>query len=61
MLILGGVRLLNCATVYVAVALLARHLPRSRPCASVLVAKVSGIALTLTGAGLLIERIVELL
>jgi threonine/homoserine/homoserine lactone efflux protein len=61
MLILGGVRLLNCATVYVAVALLARRLLRSRPRTSVVVAKVSGIAVTLIGAGLLIERIVELL
>ena len=61
MLILGGIHLLNCATVYFAVALLARRLLRSRPRASVVVTKVSGVAMTLIGVGLLIERIAQLL
>jgi threonine/homoserine/homoserine lactone efflux protein len=61
MLALGGIHLLNCAAVYFTVALLARRVLRSRPRATVIVTKFSGAAMTLIGAGLLIERIIGLL
>jgi threonine/homoserine/homoserine lactone efflux protein len=61
MLALGGIHLLNSAAVYFTVALLARRLLRSRPRATVIVTKFSGAAMTLIGAGLLIERIIGLL
>jgi threonine/homoserine/homoserine lactone efflux protein len=61
MLALGGIHLLNCAVVYFTVALLARRILRSRPRATVIVTKISGAAMTLIGAGLLIERIIGLL
>jgi threonine/homoserine/homoserine lactone efflux protein len=61
MLALGGIHLLNSAAVYFAVALLARHVLRSRPRATVIVTKLSGAAMTLIGAGLLVERIIGLL
>jgi threonine/homoserine/homoserine lactone efflux protein len=60
MLVLGSLHLLNCAALYFAVALLARRVLRSRPRATVIVTKLSGIAMTLIGAGILIERIIEL-
>jgi threonine/homoserine/homoserine lactone efflux protein len=60
MLVLGGLHLLNCAAMYFAVALLARRVLRSRPRATVIVTELSGIAMTLIGAGILIERIIEL-
>jgi threonine/homoserine/homoserine lactone efflux protein len=61
MLVLGGLHLLDCAALYSAVALLARHVLRSRPRATVIVTKLSGTAMTLIGAVLLIERIIGLL
>jgi threonine/homoserine/homoserine lactone efflux protein len=61
MLALGGIHLLNSAAVYFTVALLARLVLRSRPRATVIVTKFSGAAMTLIGAGLLIERIIGLL
>jgi threonine/homoserine/homoserine lactone efflux protein len=60
MLALGGIHLLNCAVVYFTVALLARRVLRSRPGATVVVTRLSGTAMTLIGAALLIERLVEL-
>jgi threonine/homoserine/homoserine lactone efflux protein len=61
MLVLGSLHLLNCAAVLFAVAHLARRVLRSRPRATVIVTKLSGTAMTLIGAGLLIERILHLL
>lgn len=59
MLALGGIHLLNCTVVYFVVALLARRVLRSRPRATVIVTKLSGTAMTLIGAGILIERIMH--
>ncbi|MGG7466550.1 LysE family translocator [Plantibacter sp. YIM 135347] len=61
MLVLGALHLLNCAVIYSSVAHLARRLLRSRPKAAVVVTKASGIVMTLIGAGILVERIIELL
>jgi threonine/homoserine/homoserine lactone efflux protein len=60
MLALGGIHLLDCAAVYFTVALLARRILRSRPRATVIVTRLSGTAMTLIGAALLIERVLEL-
>lgn len=60
MLALGGIHLVNCAVVYFTVALLARRVLRSRPRAIVIVTRLSGTAMTLIGAGLLIERVIGL-
>jgi threonine/homoserine/homoserine lactone efflux protein len=60
MLALGGIHLLNTAAVYFAVALLARRVLRSRPRAAAVATRISGTAMTLIGAGLLIERILRL-
>lgn len=60
MLALGAVHLLNCAVVYVTVALLARRLLRSRPRAGVVVTKFAGAAMVVIGMLLLGERIAEL-
>lgn len=58
MLVLGGIHLLNCAAVYFTVAFLARRVLRSRPRASLIVTKASGIVMTLVGVALLVERVV---
>jgi threonine/homoserine/homoserine lactone efflux protein len=55
MLVLGSVHLLNCAVVYTVVALLARRLLGSRPRASVVVAKASGVIMVVLGISILIE------
>ena len=57
MLVLGSIHLFNCATIYFTVALLARHVLRSRPRASLIVTKCSGIVMTLVGVALLVERV----
>ena len=59
MLTLGGLHLLNCAVIYSAVALLARRILRSRPRAAVVVTRFAGVAMTLIGAALVVERIIE--
>jgi threonine/homoserine/homoserine lactone efflux protein len=58
MLVLGAIHLLNCAAVYSTVAFLARRILRSRPRASLVVTKASGIVMTLVGVALLVERVV---
>jgi threonine/homoserine/homoserine lactone efflux protein len=60
LLVLGSIHLLNCAAVYFAVALLARRILRARPRAAVIVTRLSGIAMTLIGIGLLIDRTLAL-
>jgi threonine/homoserine/homoserine lactone efflux protein len=60
MLLLGGIHVVTITVVYFAVALLARRILRSRPRASAVVTRVAGIAMTLIGAGLLIEKSLEL-
>lgn len=57
MLLLGCIHLFNCAVVYFTVAHLARRLLRSRPRATVIVATLSGIAMIVIGALLLVERL----
>jgi threonine/homoserine/homoserine lactone efflux protein len=59
MLVLGIIHLFNCAVVYSTVAFLARRVLRSRPQASLIVTKCSGIVMTLVGVALLVERAVE--
>ncbi|KHK96394.1 lysine transporter LysE [Microbacterium mangrovi] len=58
MLALGSLHLLNCAVIYTAVALLARRILRSRPRATAMVTRFAGVAMTLIGAGLLVERLI---
>jgi len=58
--VLGSLHLLDCAVVYLLVALAARRILRSRPTASVVVTKVSGALMLLIGAGLLAEQVVPL-
>jgi threonine/homoserine/homoserine lactone efflux protein len=60
MLVLGSLHLLDCAVVYFSVAYLARRILRSRPRATIVITKLSGIAMTAIGVALLIERIVLL-
>ncbi len=60
MLVLGALHLLDCAVVYFSVALLARRILRSRPRATVVVTKLSGVAMTLIGLAILVDRIVQL-
>ena len=57
MLVLGSIHLFNCATIYFTVALLARHVLRSRPRAGLIVTKCSGIVMTVVGVALLVERV----
>ena len=57
MLALGGVYIATMAAVYVAVALLARRILRSRPQARLLVTRLSGGALTLFGAALVVQSV----
>jgi threonine/homoserine/homoserine lactone efflux protein len=59
--VLGGLHLLDCAVVYLLVALAARRILRSRPRATVVVTKVSGALMLLIGTGLLAEQIVPVL
>ncbi|MBK0297470.1 LysE family translocator, partial [Bacillus sp. S34] len=47
----------DCAVVYLLVALAARRILRSRPRASVVVTKVSGVLMVLIGLGLLAEQV----
>ena len=61
MLVLGGVYIATMAVVYVAVALLARRILRSRPQARLIVTRLSGGALTLFGAALLVQTVQSLL
>lgn len=61
MLTLGGLHLVNCAIIYYTVAILARRILRSRPRATVIVARLAGIAMIAIGAIILIERAIELL
>lgn len=58
MLVLGGLHVLDCALIYTGVALLARRLLGSRPTASVIITRVSGVVMTLIGAGILVESMV---
>lgn len=57
MLLLGCIHLFNCAIVYFSVAHLARRLLRSRPRATAVVASLSGVAMILIGALMLVERV----
>jgi threonine/homoserine/homoserine lactone efflux protein len=59
--VLGSLHLLDCAVVYLLVALAARRVLGSRPRASVVVTKVSGVLMVLIGTGLLAEQVVPLL
>lgn len=61
MLALGAIHLVNCAVIYSTVAHLARRILRSRPRATIIVTKASGVAMLVIGAGILVERIVELM
>ncbi|MET3450998.1 LysE family translocator [Curtobacterium sp. 1544] len=55
--VLGSLHLIDCAVVYLLVALAARRILRSRPRASVVVTKVSGVLMMLIGLGLLAEQV----
>lgn len=59
--VLGGLHLIDCAVVYVLVALAARRILRSRPRAAVVVTKVSGALMLLIGVVLLAEQVAPLL
>jgi threonine/homoserine/homoserine lactone efflux protein len=59
--VLGSLHLLDCAVVYLLVALAARRILGSRPRASIVVTKVSGVLMVLIGLGLLAEQVVPLL
>ncbi|NUU07390.1 LysE family transporter [Leifsonia sp. C5G2] len=61
MLVLGGLFVATCAVVYLSVAVLARRLLAARPRGTIVMARVSAVAMTLIGLSLLIERAVELL
>lgn len=60
MLLLGSLHLIDCAVVYAAVGLLARRILRARPRASVIVTRFAGVAMTVVGALLIIERLTAL-
>ncbi len=60
MLLLGGMFVATCAVVYPAVAMLARRLLAARPRGTMIVARVSAIAMTLIGVSLLAERVAQL-
>ncbi|MDP4333643.1 LysE family translocator [Curtobacterium sp. A7_M15] len=59
--VLGSLHLLDCAVVYLLVALAARRILGSRPRAGLVVTKVSGALMVLIGLGLLAEQLVHLL
>jgi len=59
--VLGSLHLIDCAVVYLLVALAARRILGSRPRASVVVTKVSGVLMVLIGLGLLAEQVAPLL
>lgn len=61
MLVLGGLFVGTCAVVYLAVAVLARRLLATRPRGTIVMARVSAVAMTLIGVSLLVERAVQLL
>lgn len=61
MLLLGGLFVATCAVVYSAVAVLARRLLAARPRGTIVMARVSAIAMTLIGLGLLVERVAQAL
>lgn len=60
MLVLGGLFVATCAVVYFAVAFLARRLLAARPHGTVIMARISAVAMTLIGLLLLVERVAEL-
>lgn len=60
MLVLGGLHVANITIAYFGIALLARRILRSRPRASIVITKFAGAAMTIIGAGLLIEKAIEL-
>ena len=55
-LLLGGIHLVSTAAVYFAVGFSASAVLSSRPAAARLVSRLSGGAMLLIGAGLLIDR-----
>jgi threonine/homoserine/homoserine lactone efflux protein len=59
MLLLGGLFVATCAIVYLAVAVLARRVLSARPRSTVVIGRISAVAMTLIGLSLLVERIVE--
>jgi threonine/homoserine/homoserine lactone efflux protein len=59
--VLGSLHLLDCAVVYLVVALAARRILGSRPRAAVVVTRASGVLMVLIGVGLLAEQVVALL
>lgn len=59
MLMLGGLFVATCAIVYLTVAVLARRLLAARPRGTVVMARVSAIAMTLIGVALLAERVAQ--
>lgn len=59
MLLLGAVFVATCAVVYLTVAVLARRLLAARPRGTVVLARVSAIAMTLIGVALLAERVAQ--
>ena len=61
MLLLGGLFVATCAIVYLTVAVLARKLLASRPRSTVVLARVSAVAMTLIGLSLLAERVAQAL
>jgi len=60
MLLLGVLFVATCAVVYLTVAVLARRLLAARPRGTVVMARVSAVAMTLIGLSLLVERAVQL-
>ena len=61
MLLLGGLFVATCAVVYLAVAVLARKLLAARPRGTIVMARVSAIAMTLIGVALVAERVAQAL
>ncbi len=56
--VLGAVHMVGCAVVYLLVAFGARHVLRSRPGASQVVTRLSGVAMLLIGAALVLDQVV---
>ncbi|MFE9580348.1 LysE family translocator [Nocardia sp. NPDC006044] len=54
---LGLIHTLSCAAIYLCVGVLARTVLRARPTAARLVTRVSGVAMVVIGALLLVERL----
>ncbi|MFC9436518.1 LysE family translocator [Nocardia sp. NPDC057030] len=54
---LGLIHTLSCAAIYLCVGVLARTVLRARPTAARLVTRVSGVAMIIIGALLLVERL----